>query len=157
MIRIGNGIDVHRFEPGRKLVLGGIEIPFDKGLLGHSDADVLTHAVMDAVLGALALGDIGKWFPDNDMKYKDADSILLLKKILSDEKLKEWKLVNLDCTIVAENPRINPYVDSIRHNFAELFTCGIDKISVKATTTEKLGFCGRGEGITAIASVLMEK
>ena len=156
-MRIGNGIDVHCFEEGRKLILGGVEIPYKKGLLGHSDADVLTHAVMDALLGALALGDIGKWFPDDDQKYKDADSLLLLKEILNDDQLSDWKLVNLDCTIVAENPKLSSSIDAIRENLAEAFDSSVDTISVKATTTEKLGFCGRGEGIAAIATLLIEK
>lgn len=155
MIRIGNGIDVHRFESGRNLILGGVVIPHDKGLIGHSDADVLVHAVMDALLGSLSLGDIGKWFPDNDMKYKNADSIQLLKEILNDEKLSPWKLVNLDSTIIAEKPRLSEYINDMRQNIANAFHCSIDRISVKATTTEKLGFCGKEEGITAIVTLLI--
>jgi len=155
-MRIGNGIDVHRFENGRKLILAGVEIPAEKGLLGHSDADVLTHAVMDALLGALALGDIGNWFPDDDPKYKDADSIQLLREILDDDKLRDWKLGNLDCTIVAERPKLAVFINDMRANLAEVFQCSIDQISVKATTTEKLGFCGRGEGIAAMASILLK-
>lgn len=157
MIRIGNGIDVHRFEENRKLILGGVEIPHTKGLLGHSDADVLTHSVMDALLGALALGDIGKWFPDNDPKYKDADSLLLLKTIFTEIELKGWKLENLDCTIIAENPKLSPYIDEMRENLAEVLKSPKERVSVKATTTEKLGFCGREEGIVSMACVLIGK
>ncbi len=155
MIRIGNGFDVHRFAPDRRLVLGGVDISAEQGLLGHSDADVLTHAVMDALLGALALGDIGKWFPDNNQEYKNADSLLLLKKILGDEKLKDWKIGNLDCTIIAQKPRLAEYIDAMRKNLAVLFNAPLELLSVKATTTEKLGFCGREEGIAVITSILM--
>jgi len=157
VIRIGQGFDVHRFARGRLCIIGGARIPSGKGLLGHSDADVLVHAVMDAVLGALALGDIGTWFPDNDSAYKNADSLKLLSKILSDSRLKGWKLVNLDSTIVAEKPRIAEYVPEIRRNLAKVFFVKENCISVKATTTEGMGFCGRGEGIAAMAVILLEK
>jgi len=157
MIRIGNGFDVHKFELGRKLILGGVEIPSEKGLLGHSDADVLVHAVMDALLGALALGDIGKWFPDTDSSYLDADSLELLQTILEDNRVNEWRLNNLDCTIVAQTPKLADYINLMRSNIAEAFGCQVEHISVKATTTEKLGFCGREEGIAAMASLIMIK
>ena len=155
MIRTGNGFDVHKFASGRKLILGGVEIPSEKGLLGHSDADVLTHAVMDALLGSLALGDIGKWFPDTDKDYLNADSLALLKTIIDDKKLKRWALANLDCTVIAEIPKLAPYIEQMRENFADIFTVPIDRISVKATTTEGLGFCGRKEGIAAMATLLL--
>ena len=157
MIRIGNGFDVHKFVPNRELILGGVTIPCEYGLLGHSDADVLTHAVMDSLLGALALGDIGCWFPDTELKYKGADSCSLLKYILaSDSFLNKWKVVNLDSTIIAQVPKIAPYIERIRINFSNILQCSIDQISVKATTTEGLGFCGRKEGIAAQAVVLLE-
>jgi 2-C-methyl-D-erythritol 2,4-cyclodiphosphate synthase len=157
IMRIGNGFDVHKFEPGRKLILGGVEIPSEQGLLGHSDADVLVHAVMDALLGALALGDIGKWFPDTDPAYTNADSIALLQAILNDERVAGWLLGNLDCTIVAQTPKLAGFIDSMRANLAVVFNCSVNQISVKATTTEKLGFCGREEGIAAMASLIMVK
>ncbi len=157
MIRTGQGFDVHRLAAGRPCIIGGVSIPCDKGLLGHSDADVLVHAIMDAVIGALALGDIGTWFPDTDSAYRNADSLELLSKILSEPRLKGWKLVNLDSTVVAEKPRIAKYTLEMRKNIAKIFSVDPDRISVKATTTEGMGFCGRGEGIAAIAVVLFEK
>lgn len=157
MYRIGQGFDVHRLVPGRKLILCGNEIPFELGLLGHSDADVAVHAVMDAVLGAMAMGDIGRIFPDSDPKYKNADSMKLLDEILSSPKLQNWKLENLDLTIIAQKPRLAEYIDSMRQKIAGAFKSDIGRISVKATTTEQLGFCGRGEGIAAMASILMTK
>ncbi len=155
MFRIGQGFDVHAFAEGRPLMLGGVKIPFKLGLLGHSDADVLVHAIMDAILGALALGDIGTWFPDNDKNYKNADSLQLLLKIMTDQRFAGWKVVNLDSVIITENPKLMPFIPGMRQNIAKNIGTGIDSISVKATTTEKLGFCGRGEGIAASAIVLL--
>ena len=157
MIRIGQGFDIHRFAPGRRLVLGGIEIPGADGLLGHSDADVLLHAVADAVLGALALGDIGHWFPDNDQAFKDADSRKLLLAVLQDPRVSGWRLGNLDITMLAEKPKIAPHVPAIRHSLATLFKADLAQISVKATTLEKLGALGRAEGMAAMAVILLEK
>ena len=154
MIRIGEGFDVHALQAGRDLIIGGVLIPYHKGLAGHSDADVLTHAIMDAILGALALGDIGQWFPDNNDKYKNANSISLLKEILNDTRVNKWTLSNLDCTIIAEAPKMAPSIPQMRKNIAEAFSTSIDNISIKATTTEKLGYTGRGEGIAAKAIVL---
>ena len=155
MFRIGQGFDVHSFAEGRPLILGGVKIPFKLGLLGHSDADVLVHSIMDAILGALALGDIGVWFPDNDKNYKNADSLQLLSKIMNDERLAGWKIVNMDSVIIAENPKLMPFIPEMRSNIAKAIGTGAESISVKATTTEKLGFCGRGEGIAANAIVLL--
>jgi len=157
VIRIGQGFDVHRLVAGRPCIIGGVKIPFKTGLLGHSDADVLTHAVMDAVIGACGLGDIGTWFPDSDSSFENADSIELLKKILSDKRLKGWRLLNLDSTVIAEKPKIAGYVPEMRRILANAFSTGEMNISVKATTTEGMGFCGRGEGIAAMATVLFEK
>lgn len=156
MIRVGTGLDVHAFAAERALVLGGVSVPCDRGLEGHSDADVLTHAVMDAVLGALALGDIGAWFPDDSPEYKDADSLALLKRILADERLSRWSLSNLDCVVVAQKPKIAPFIPEMRANLADALKLTIDRVSVKATTTERLGFCGREEGIAATATVVMQ-
>ncbi|MFA6292149.1 MAG: 2-C-methyl-D-erythritol 2,4-cyclodiphosphate synthase, partial [Victivallales bacterium] len=157
VIRIGQGFDVHRFAKDRPCIIGGVKIPFELGLMGHSDADVLAHAVMDAVIGACSLGDIGTWFPDTDPSYENADSIGLLKRILSDKSLKGWRLVNLDSTVIAEKPKIARYVPEIRKILANAFSTDEMNISVKATTTEGMGFCGRGEGIAAMAVVLFEK
>ena len=157
VIRIGQGFDVHRLVADRPCIIGGVKIPFRLGLLGHSDADVLTHAVMDAVIGALGLGDIGTWFPDTDSSYKNADSVGLLKKILSDKRLKGWQLLNFDSTVIAEKPKIAIYVPEMRRIMANAFSTDEMNISVKATTTEGMGFCGRGEGIAAMAVVLFEK
>ena len=156
-MRIGHGYDVHRLTENRKLILGGVEIPYEKGLLGHSDADVLTHAVMDAFLGALALGDIGKHFPDNDPEYKGADSILLLKEVCRVLAEYNYRIVNIDSTVIAQQPKLKPHIDEMRKNIAN--ACGIDVslVSVKATTEEKLGFTGRLEGISAHAVCLIEK
>ena len=155
MFRIGQGFDVHAFAEGRPLMLGGVKIPFKLGLLGHSDADVLVHAIMDAILGALALGDIGTWFPDNDKNYKNADSLQLLLKIMTDKRFAGWKVENLDSVIITESPKLMPFIPGMRQNIAKAIGTGVDSISVKATTTEKLGFCGRGEGIAASAIVLL--
>ena len=150
-IRIGHGYDVHKLVEDRKLILGGVEIPYEKGLLGHSDADVLVHAVMDALLGALALGDIGKHFPDTDPTYKGADSIELLRhvgKIISD---RGYKVGNIDSTILCQKPKLAPHIESMRANIAGALECDISQVSVKATTEEKLGFTGEGLGISAHA------
>ena len=156
MFRIGKGLDVHAFAVGRELILGGVKIDYEYGLAGHSDADVLTHALMDALLGALALGDIGKLFPDSDEAFKGADSLKLLEKVMALEALQKVAVVNADITVIAQKPKIAPYTDEMRKNLASVLKCGIERISVKGTTTEKLGFCGRGEGITAMAVVLLE-
>ncbi len=154
-IRIGNGFDVHAFSEGRKLILGGVEIPFDKGLSGHSDADVLLHAISDALLGALSLGDIGHHFPDTDEKYKDADSAELLKKVYGLIKEKNYVIGNLDSVIAMQRPKIAKYVLQMKNRIAELLETEIENVSVKATTTEKLGFVGREEGVSAWATVLL--
>ncbi len=156
-MRIGHGYDVHRFAPERKLILGGVEIEHEMGLLGHSDADVLTHALMDAMLGAAALGDIGLHFPDTDEKYKGADSILLLKKVKEIVAEKGYTLGNADITVVAQAPKLRPYIDSMVKNVCDALGCETDRINIKATTEEKLGFTGRKEGISAHAVVLLEK
>lgn len=155
-MRIGHGYDVHRFADGRELILGGVEIPYHKGLLGHSDADVLLHAVMDALLGAAALGDIGKHFPDNDPKFKDAESIKLLWDVVGILKEAGYKIVNIDSTVCAQEPKLAPYIDEMRENIA--VACGLRKsaVSVKATTEEGLGFTGKLEGISATAVCLIE-
>ena len=155
-MRIGHGYDVHKLVEGRKLILGGVEIPHEKGLLGHSDADVLTHAVMDALLGAAALGDIGKLFPDNDDKYLGADSIGLLKKVLAIIKDKGYKVVNIDSTIIAQRPKLSPYIDKMRETLAASMEIGLDCVSVKATTEEGLGFSGAELGIAAHAVALID-
>ncbi len=156
-MRIGYGYDVHAFAKDRKLILGGVEIPYEKGLLGHSDADVLLHAVSDALLGALALGDIGKHFPDTDPKYINADSMKLLIEVYEKIKAKGYLLGNIDSVIALQKPKIAPYIDEMRKKIAELLSVNIDQVSVKATTTEKLGFVGREEGIEAVAVVLVVK
>ncbi len=150
-MRIGQGYDVHRLVKGRKLILGGVEIPHKKGLLGHSDADVLVHAIMDALLGACALGDIGKHFPDNDAKYENADSIELLKKVCELIKSSGYEINNIDSTIVAQNPKLAPYIEKMRENIAVACSININQISVKATTEEHLGFTGQEAGISASA------
>lgn len=154
-MRIGHGYDVHKLVENRKLILGGVDIPYEKGLLGHSDADVLLHAVMDALLGAAALGDIGKLFPDTDERFKGADSILLLKEVCSVIGENGYKIENIDSTVIAQKPKLKDYIISMRENIAE--ACGIElnQVSVKATTEEKLGFTGSGEGISAHAVVLI--
>ncbi len=155
--RTGFGFDVHAFAEGRKLIIGGVEIPFDKGLEGHSDADVLLHAICDAMLGALALGDIGLHFPNTDELFKDADSALLLKHVNELINSKGYELGNLDCVLAMENPRISPYIDQIRTRISEILNTDIDQISIKATTTEKLGFVGRTEGVVSFSTVLLMK
>ena len=157
MLRIGHGYDVHRLVENRKLILGGVEIPYELGLLGHSDADVLVHAIMDAMLGALALGDIGKHFPDNDMSFKDIDSMVLLKKVTELISEKGYRLSNLDATISAEKPKLAKHIPLMRERIAEVIGTDVENISVKATTEEKLGFTGEGLGISAHAVCLLEK
>ena len=156
-MRIGHGYDVHRLVEGRKLILGGVEIPYEKGLLGHSDADVLLHALMDAMLGAAALGDIGRLFPDSDARFAGADSMLLLKEV--DRVVREagYGLVNADCTVLAQRPKLAPYIPLMRERIAESLGTEPDAISVKATTEEGLGFTGDGSGIAAHAVVLLER
>ncbi|GLI20293.1 2-C-methyl-D-erythritol 2,4-cyclodiphosphate synthase [Tepidanaerobacter syntrophicus] len=156
-MRIGIGYDVHRLIEGRKLILGGVAIPFEKGLLGHSDADVLVHAINDALLGAAALGDIGTHFPDTDIKYKDISSILLLKEVKKILSEAGYKVVNIDSVICAERPKLSPYINEMRENIAAALTIGKNRVSIKATTTEKLGFEGREEGISSQAVCLIEK
>ena len=156
-MRIGHGYDVHRLVEGRKLILGGVEIPYEKGLLGHSDADVLTHALMDALLGAAALGDIGKLFPDNDDAYLDADSIVLLKKVCEILHENGYRIENADCTVIAQRPKLAPYIDTMRSVIAAALNVDISQISIKATTEEKLGFTGEGLGISAQAVALIER
>ena len=155
-MRIGHGYDVHRLVVGRKLILGGVEVPFEKGLDGHSDADVLVHAVMDAMLGAAALGDIGKLFPDNDDAYLGADSMELLKKVRDVLRAHGWRLGNLDSTVIAQRPKLAPYIDTMRQNIAGVLETDVSNVSVKATTEERLGFTGSGEGIAAHAVCLIE-
>lgn len=155
--RVGLGYDVHRLVPGRKLILGGVEVPFEKGLDGHSDADVLVHAVMDAMLGAAALGDIGKLFPDNDDAYLGADSMELLKKVRDVLRAHGWKIGNLDATVIAQRPKLAPYIDTMRSNIADALETDVSNVSVKATTEERLGFTGSGEGIAAHAVCLIQR
>lgn len=155
-MRIGHGYDVHRLVEGRKLIIGGVDIPYEKGLLGHSDADVLLHAVSDALLGAAALGDIGKHFPDTDPTFKGADSRVLLRHVVALIKEKGYKVGNIDCTVIAQKPKMKDYIDTMRQNIAD--DCGVDIscVNVKATTEEKLGFTGDGSGISAHAVCIIE-
>lgn len=157
MIRIGNGYDVHVLTEGRKLVLGGVEIPHTKGVLGHSDGDVLVHAVMDAMLGALALGDIGKHFPDTDMKYENIDSTILLKRVKELIAERGYKIINLDSIIVLQKPKVKLYIEAIRKRIAEVLEIDVEQVSVKATTEEKLGFTGDESGVKSYCVVLLEK
>lgn len=154
-MRIGHGYDVHKLVSGRKFIMGGVEIENDLGLLGHSDADVLIHAIMDSLLGAAALGDIGKHFPDSDSKYKDANSLMLLKKVCELISEKNYKIQNIDSTIIAQKPKLSPYILKMRENVANVCKISIDQVNVKATTEEKLGFTGRYEGIAAHAVCLL--
>ncbi|EMT38040.1 2-C-methyl-D-erythritol 2,4-cyclodiphosphate synthase [Thermoanaerobacter thermohydrosulfuricus] len=155
-VRVGLGYDVHKFEKGRKLILGGVEIPHDKGLAGHSDADVLIHALIDAILGAAGLGDIGEHFPDTEIAYKDIDSSLLLKKVLAIIENK-FRVNNVDCIIVAQRPKLSPYKEQIRIKLSELLKIEKERINVKAKTEEGLGFTGRQEGIKAYVIVSLEE
>jgi 2-C-methyl-D-erythritol 2,4-cyclodiphosphate synthase len=156
-LRIGQGFDVHPVRAGRRLILGGVRIPWDCGLQGHSDADVLVHAVLDAILGALGLDDIGQWFPDTDPAYRDADSLELLQRVMRSPQLAVWQVVNLDATLLAEAPRIAPHRAAMRRRLAAALGVHEDDVSVKATTTEGLGFTGRGEGMAAMAVVLLRR
>ena len=155
-MRIGHGYDVHKLVTGRKLILGGVEIPFEKGLLGHSDADVLLHAISDALLGAAALGDIGLLFPDTEEKYKGADSLLLLKEVVKRVSDKGFLIENIDSVIVAQKPKMRNYIDEMRKNIANACEIDMDCVNVKATTEEGLGFTGTGEGISAKAVALLK-
>ena len=156
-LRVGHGYDVHRLTEGRQLILGGVDVPYDRGLLGHSDADVLTHAVMDALLGAAALGDIGKLFPDSDDRYAGADSVELLRRVTAYLTERGWQVVNVDATVVAQAPRLSLCIDRMRENLAAAMGLDVDCVSVKATTEEHLGFTGSGEGMAAHAVALVEK
>ncbi len=156
-IKIGSGYDVHKLAENRKLILGGVEIPFEKGLLGHSDADVLLHAIADALLGALALGDIGLHFPDTDETYKNMDSKVLLSKVYEMILDHNYKLINLDATIVMQRPKLRPHINKMRKNISAVLGSAIENISIKATTSEHLGFVGKEEGVEAFATVLLEK
>ena len=156
-MRIGHGYDVHAFAQGRKLILGGKEIPHEKGLLGHSDADVLTHAVMDSILGALCAGDIGHLFPDNDPAYAGADSIKLCEKVAELMRLRGYEIVNIDATVIAQRPKLAPYIDAMREAIAASLSTSVENVSIKATTEEHLGFTGREEGIAAHCVCLIEK
>ena len=154
-LRIGNGLDVHAFVAGRPLVSGGVTIPHDRGLEGHSDADVLLHAICDAILGALALGDLGRHFPDTDPKWKGADSRRLLRQVAAMMQAQRYAIANVDATVIAQAPKLAPSIDAMRANIAADLGCDPSRISVKATTTERLGFTGREEGIAALATVLV--
>ncbi len=155
--RIGQGFDVHAFAKGRRLVLGGVEIPHDLGLAGHSDADVLSHAVCDALLGAAGLGDIGRHFPDTDARYKDADSLDLLAKVVAAVQEQGLSVANVDATVIAEAPKLAPYIEDMRNRLANCLNISADRVNVKATTTESLGFTGRREGMAAMAVALLSE
>ncbi len=156
-MRIGFGYDVHKLIEDRNLIIGGVHIPYEKGLLGHSDADVLVHTIMDSILGALALGDIGKHFPDTDPQYKDISSIRLLEKVYKLMVEKSYRIGNIDVTIAAERPKLAPYIENMRENISKSLNTSIDNINIKATTTEELGFVGRKEGISAYGVCLLDK
>lgn len=157
MFRIGHGYDVHKFAENRKLILGGVDIPYEKGLLGHSDADVLLHAVSDALLGAAALGDIGKHFPDTDAEYKNADSLVLLERVCSLLEMHGYYICNIDATVIAQKPKLAPYIETMRANIARVCKVSVDSVSVKATTEEGLGFTGEKLGISAHSVALISK
>ena len=154
-MRIGHGYDVHKLVYDRELILGGVKIPYEKGLLGHSDADVLTHAIMDSLLGAAALGDIGKHFPDNDDSFKGADSVVLLKKVVELISTEGFSICNIDSTIIAQAPKISPFIESMREKISKACNINVSQINIKATTEEKLGFTGEGLGISAHAVCLL--
>lgn len=156
-MRIGQSTDIHRLAEGRKLILGGVEIPFEKGLVGHSDADALTHAVAEAILGALALGDLGHWFPDTDPKWKGVNSQIILKAVADMMREKGYHIGNVDSLVLIEKPKMAPHIQTMRQNFAEALGCDISRISVKATRGEGMGFVGRMEGVMAQAVVLLEE
>lgn len=157
MIRIGQGYDVHQLAEGRPFILGGVEIEHDRGLLGHSDADVLLHTITDAALGAIGGGDIGKHFPDTDPEFKDADSRKLLEHIWAHVKKQGYELGNVDCTVIAQKPKLAPYIEQMRQSIADLLEADISQVNVKATTSEHLGFTGREEGIAAMAVILLNQ
>ncbi|MGN9165769.1 2-C-methyl-D-erythritol 2,4-cyclodiphosphate synthase [Tissierellaceae bacterium HCP3S3_D8] len=156
-MRIGFGFDVHKMVEGRKLIIGGVDIPYEKGLLGHSDADVLIHSIMDSILGALALGDIGKHFPDTDPKYKDISSMILLENVYNIMKDEGYMIGNIDSTVAAQSPKLASYIDEMRGNLARILNTSIKNINVKATTTEELGFVGRKEGISSYTVCILER
>lgn len=156
-MRIGHGYDVHRLKAGRKLILGGVEIPWELGLDGHSDADVLIHAVMDALLGAAALGDIGKWFPDTDPQYRGISSMVLLQRVTALLRERGYRVGNVDVTVIAQRPKLLPYIPQMRENLAAALEIGMERVNVKATTEERLGFTGSGEGMAAHAVCLLEE
>ena len=156
-MRIGHGYDVHRLVEGRKCIIGGVTIPHDKGLLGHSDADVLLHAVMDAILGAMALGDIGHLFPDSDNSLKDIDSMILCERVASIMNERGYKIINIDATVIAQRPKMAPHIKAMRQNIADVFKTSFENVNVKATTEERLGFTGAELGISAHAVCLIEK
>ncbi len=156
-MRIGQSTDIHRLKEGRKLILGGVEIPHTMGLDGHSDADALTHAVAEAILGALALGDLGHWFPDTDPKWEGADSLKILAEVVQMMKERGYRIGNVDSLILIEKPKMAPHIEQMRTNFARVLECDIDQVSVKATRGEKMGFVGRKEGVAAQAVVLLER
>lgn len=156
-IRVGHGYDVHRLTDNRRLILGGVDIPYEKGLLGHSDADVLTHAVMDSLLGAAAMGDIGKLFPDSSPEYAGADSIGLLKEVVKALHENKCDVVNIDATVIAQAPKLSPYIDEMRKKLADAMQIDVSDVSVKATTEERLGFTGSGDGIAAHCVALIER
>lgn len=157
MIRIGHGFDVHAFAEDRPLIIGGLTIPYEKGLAGHSDADVLLHTIADAILGALALGDIGKFFPDTDEAFKDMDSKVLLREVVQKMNEEHYEIGNVDAVIMAQAPKFRPYIDGMRESVASILNTPVSNVNIKATTTEKLGFVGRAEGITSEAVVLLTK
>ncbi|MBR3325983.1 MAG: 2-C-methyl-D-erythritol 2,4-cyclodiphosphate synthase [Atopobiaceae bacterium] len=157
MLRIGHGYDVHQFAEGRRCILGGVDVPSERGLLGHSDADVLAHALADAVLGAARLGDIGKLFPDTDPAYEGADSLVLLSHVAELVRTQGFQILDADCTVAAQAPKLSPYRDQMRQNLARALGVDVDQVGVKATTTERLGFVGREEGIAAWAVALLQK
>lgn len=156
-MRIGHGYDVHKLVEDRELIVGGVHIPYEKGLLGHSDADVLLHAVSDALLGAVAMGDIGGMFPDNDPEYLGADSLVLLRQVFQRLRDSGYSVINVDCTVIAQKPKMKPYIPEIRMNIAAALSTDVENISVKATTEEEMGFTGRGEGISAHCVCLIDK
>lgn len=157
MIRIGQGFDVHEFAENRPLIIGGVTIPYEKGLIGHSDADVLLHTITDAALGAIGEGDIGRHFPDTDAAFKDADSAVLLERVWAMVEEKGYRLGNIDCTIMAQRPKMSPHIEAIQQRIAELLHADVSQVNVKATTTERLGFVGREEGIASMATILVVK
>lgn len=157
MIRIGHGFDIHRVAPNRSLILGGVQIPWHAGLLGHSDADALLHAITDAVLGALALGDIGQWFPDTDERFRGADSAKLLLAVMQDPRLQGWEVSNIDATLLAESPKLASHIPAMRESIAGILRITSDRVSVKATTMEGIGGIGRNEGIAAHAVILLTR